>query len=82
MMDRIADDDHWEAEQTELRAETERRGREERAITPNAAHPAVAYSQRTTARASWGRSVLIIAALSALSWAAVILFVVATLSAL
>ena len=82
MMDRIVDDDHWEAEHTELRAEPERRGWEERATTPNAAHPAVAYSQRTTDTASWARSVLIIAALSALSWAAVILLVIAALSAL
>ena len=82
-MDIIAnDDDHREAERADLLAETERRGREERTTAPNAADPAVAYSQRTTATASWGRSVLIIAALSALSWVAVILLVIAVLSAL
>ena len=81
-MDRIADDDHWEAEHTELRAETERRGSKERATAPNAADPAVAYSQGTTATASWARSVLIIAALSALSWGVVVLLVIAALSAL
>ena len=82
MMDRIVDDDHREAERTELRAETERRGWKERATAPNAADPLVAYSQQTTATASWARSVLIIAALSALSWAVVILLVIAALSAL
>jgi hypothetical protein len=42
----------------------------------------VAYRQPATATASWQRSVLIIAALSALSWTAVILIVIAALSAL
>ena len=47
-------------------------------------HPeaGVAYAQRTTATASWQRSVLIIAALSAVAWAAVILIVIGALSTL
>jgi hypothetical protein len=45
-------------------------------------HDPAAYRQRTTATASWQRSVLVIAALSALSWAVVILIVIAALSAL
>jgi hypothetical protein len=45
-------------------------------------HDPAAYSQPATATASWQRSVLIIAALSALSWATVILIGIAALSAL
>jgi hypothetical protein len=44
--------------------------------------PAAAYRKRTTATASWQWSVLIIAALSAVAWAAVILIVIAALSIL
>lgn len=40
------------------------------------------YSERRTATASWQRSVLIIAALSTLCWAAVIFLVIELLSAL
>jgi hypothetical protein len=39
------------------------------------------YSERRTATASWQRSILIITGLSVLCWAAVILFVIALLSA-
>jgi len=49
---------------------------------PKVPNPWPDYSERRTATASWQRSVLIIATLSALSWAAVILFVIAALSAL
>jgi hypothetical protein len=45
-------------------------------------HDPAAYRQPATARISWQRSVLIIAVLSALSWAAVILTVITALSAL
>ena len=45
-------------------------------------HDPAAYRRPATATASWQRSVLIIAAFSALSWAAVILIVIAALSTL
>jgi hypothetical protein len=84
MMDIIAnDDDRWEPKRTDLLPETERRGwEEERATPPNVTDPAVVYRQPKTATARWQRSVLIIATLSALSWAAIILLVIAALSAL
>ena len=40
------------------------------------------YSERKTATARWQRSVVIIAALSALSWAALLLIVIGVISAL
>ena len=87
MTDFIANDDdgRWDADHAALFAETERRGWQDQGDRwpetgdPN---PAAAYRQRTTATASWQRSVLIIAALSAVAWAAVILIVIAALSTL
>jgi hypothetical protein len=43
---------------------------------------AATYRQKTTATASWQRSVLIIAALSGLAWSAVTLVIIVALSAL
>jgi len=88
MTDLIAhdDDSRWGRDREEFFTETERRDWENLSDRwPEANdHPeaGVAYAQRTTATASWQRSVLIIAALSAVAWAAVILIVIAALSIL
>ena len=88
MTDFIASDDdgRWDADRAALFAETEQRSWENHGDrwpdAKNGPDTAATYRQRTTATASWQRSVLIIAALSALSWAAVILIVIAALSAL
>jgi hypothetical protein len=87
MTDLIANDDdaRWGRDRDEFFAETEQRRWENQGDRwPEAKDPAptAPYTQRTTATASWQRSVLIIAALSALSWAAVIVIVIAALSTL
>ena len=88
MTDLIAhdDDSRWGRDREEFFTETERRDWENQSDRwPEANdHPeaGVAYAQRTTATASWQRSVLIIAALSALAWAGVSLVVIFALSAL
>jgi hypothetical protein len=89
MTDFIANDDdgRWDADRVALFAETEQRSWENhRDRWPEAnddAYPPASHRQpTTTATASWQRSVLIIAALSALAWAGVTLVVVAALSAL
>ena len=79
-----------DADRIAMKGEALRRNGEQRSWEHNADrwpeakddHDPAAYSQPATATASWQRSVLIIAALSALSWAAVILIVIAALSAL
>ncbi len=86
MTDFIANDneDRWGADRVQFFAETERRGCENQSdrwpVAKEHPDPVVAYSQRTTATER--RSILIIAVLSALSWAAVTLIVIAALSAL
>jgi hypothetical protein len=88
MTDLIANDDderRWGTDRAEFFVETEGRGWENRGDRwreAEDANPAGAYRQGTTATARFGRSILIIAALSTLSWAAVILVVIAALSAL
>ena len=87
MTDFIANDDdgRWDADRAALFAETEQRRWEnhgDRWPETGDPNPAAAYRQRTTATASWQRSVLIIAALSALAWAGVTLVVIVALSAL
>jgi hypothetical protein len=88
MTDFIASDDdgRWDADRAALFAETERRSWENHGDRwPEAKDDpdsAASYRQRTTATASWQRSVLIIAALSALAWAGVTLVVIVALSAL
>ena len=88
MTDFIANDDdgRWDADRAEFSAEAEQRGWEHHADRwPRAKDdpdPPAAYRQRTTATASWQRSVLIIAALSALAWMGVALIVLVALSAL
>ena len=88
MTDFIANDDdgRWDADRAALFAETEQRSWENHGDRwPEAnddADPAAAYRRTTTATTSWQRSVLIIAALSALAWGGVTLVVVAALSAL
>jgi hypothetical protein len=87
MTDLIANDDEgrWGTDRDAFFAETERRGWENQGDRwPEAKDPdpAAADTRRTTATASWQRSVLIIAALSALAWAGVILVVIVALSAL
>ena len=88
MTDFIANDneDRWGADRVQFFAETERRGCENQSdrwpVAKEHPDPVVAYSQRTTAAERFGRSILIIAVLSALSWAAVTLIVIAALSAL
>ena len=76
MTDFIANDDgRWDADRAEFFAETERHGWENQGHlwrVVDDTGPATAHTQRTTATERWGRSVLIMAALSALSWAAVI----------
>jgi hypothetical protein len=83
MTDIIADDDErrWDAERTGLVAERELDDAGDRSRVPNIPNPWPDYSERRTATASWQRSILIIAALSTFCWAAVILFVIALLSA-
>ena len=89
MTDFIANDDdgRWDADRVALFAETEQRSWENhRDRWPEAnddADPPASHRQPTmTATASWQRSVLIIAALSALVWAGVSLVVIFALSAL
>ena len=88
MTDFIASDDdgRWDANRAGLFAETEPRSWENHGDrwpeAKDGPDTAAAYRQRTTATARWQRSVLIIAALSALAWAAVILIVIAALFAL
>ena len=75
-------DNRWEADPTELSPETERARATEQSRRSIVTASPVACSPLTSAAAGWGRSVLIIAVLSVLSWAAVILIVIAALSAL
>jgi hypothetical protein len=88
MTDLIANDDEgrWGTDHDAFLDETERRGWENQGDRwPEAKDDldtAAAYRQRTTATASWQRSVLIIAAVSALAWAGVTLVVIVALSAL
>ena len=89
MTDFIANDDdgRWDADRVALFVETVQRSWENHGDRwPEAnddADPPASHSQRTTtATASWQRSVLIIAALSALVWAGVSLVVIFALSAL
>jgi hypothetical protein len=91
MKDFIANDadGRWDADRAALFAETEQRSWEDRnhgdrwPEAKNGPDPAASHRQQTTtATASWQRSVLIIAALSALAWAGVTLVIVAALSAL
>jgi hypothetical protein len=88
MTDLIVNDDdgRWDADRVTLFAETEQRSWENHGDrSPGAKDdpdPVAAYRQRRTATASWQRSVLIIAALSALAWAGVTLVVIVALSAL
>ena len=89
MTDFIANDDdgRWDADRAPLFAETEQRSWENhRDRWPEAnddADPPASHRQpTTTATASWQRSVLIIAALSALVWAGVSLVVIFALSPL
>ena len=88
MTDFIANDDdgRWDADRVALFAETEQRSWEnhgDRWPEANDADPLASHRQpTTTATASWQRSVLIIAALSALVWAGVSLVVIFALSAL
>jgi hypothetical protein len=88
MTDFIANDHdgRWDADRAALFAGTEQRSWENHGDRwPEAndeADPPASHGQRTTATASWQRSVLIIAALSALAWAGVTLVVIFALSAL
>jgi hypothetical protein len=89
MTDFIASDKEgrWDADRAEFSGEAEPPGSwEHRADRwPGAKddpNPPAAYRQRTTATASWQRSVLIIAALSTLTWTGVTVIVVVALSAL
>jgi hypothetical protein len=85
MTDIIANDDErrWAVDQAALPAEREWDDAGQRSGVPKVIpNPRPDYSERSTAAARWEWSILIIAALSALSWAAVILFVIAALSAL
>jgi hypothetical protein len=88
MTDFIANDDErrWDADRAEFSAEAEQRSWEHHADRwPGAKddpNPPAAHRQRTTATASWQRSLLIIAVLSALAWTGVTLIVVVALSAL
>ena len=87
MTDFIAtnDDRRWDADRAEFFVEAERCGWENRGDLWRVADStgrATAQTQQTTATERWGRSVLIIAALSALSWAVVIGIVIAALAAL
>ena len=88
MTDFIANDNdgRWDADRAEFSAETEQRGWEHHADhwpeAKEAPDPVATHRQRTTATASWQRSVLIIAALSALAWTGVTLIVIVALSAL
>ena len=64
-------------------AETELRGWEiqgDRLRAPTNPIPVAIYPQRRTATASWQRSILIITALSTLTWAAVVLVVIEALA--
>jgi hypothetical protein len=84
----IANDDEgrWDADRAAFFAETEQRSWENLGWDPwcVATHPdpVAAYPHRTTATARWARSILLIAALSALSWAVVMAIVIAALSTL
>ena len=88
MTDFIASDKEgrWDADRAEFSAEAEQRSEEHHAArwpeVKDCPDPRAAYRQRTTATASWQRSVLIIAALSALAWTGVTLIVIVALSAL
>jgi len=89
MTDFIANDDdgRWDADRVALFAETEQRSWENHRdrwpeANDDADQPASHRQPTTTATASWQRSVLIIAALSALVWAGVSLVVIFALSAL
>ena len=89
MADFLTNDDEGrcDADRAEFSAEAEPPRNWEHHAAPwsevkDCLHPAAAYRQRTTATASWQRSVLIIAALSALAWMGVALIVLVALSAL
>jgi hypothetical protein len=88
MTDLIANDNdgRWDTDRAEFSAETEQRSWEHHADRwPEAKDdpiPEATNCQRTTATASWQRSILIIAALSALAWAGIALVVIVALSTL
>jgi hypothetical protein len=85
MADIIANDEKhlWRlVQKTEPFAEPERRGSTQHRRLPNVPNRLPDYSERRTATASWQRSILIIAGLSALCWAAVIFLIIAIFSSL
>jgi hypothetical protein len=83
MTDFIAEDDEdrWSADRAECFAVTEQRAWDPQcgATRPD---PVAAYHQPTMATARWRRFILIVAAVSALSWAVVIGIVIAALAKL
>ena len=86
MTDLIANDheETWAADLSEMPSDRESRDSDESWHAPKR-HAALAWVpdpyERRTATARRGRAILIIAALSALSWAAVLLIVIAALYA-
>ena len=88
MTDLIANDNdgRWNTDRAEFSAEAEQRSWEHHTDPwPEAKDdliPEASNCQRTTATASWQRSILIIAALSALAWTGVTLIAIVALSAL
>jgi hypothetical protein len=81
MTDIIANDDDPSGDLAEPLAEPEWRGSKPHQRVPNVPDAAGHYSERKTATTSWQRSILIIAALSALCWAVVIFVLIAIFSA-
>jgi hypothetical protein len=81
MTDLIANDDEdcWGADHAEFFAATEQRGWDPWCVARRP-DPVAADHQPTTATGRWRRSILIIAAVSALSWAIVIGIVIAALA--
>jgi hypothetical protein len=73
------DDDRWGADRAECFAATEQCGWDPQcgATRPD---PVAAYNQPATATERWSRFILIVAAVSALSWAVVIGVVIAALA--
>ena len=83
MTDFIAkdDEDRWGADRAECFAVTEQRGWDPQCGATRA-DPIAADHQPTTATARWRRFILIVAVVSALSWAVVIGIVIAALAKL
>jgi hypothetical protein len=81
-MDIISNDIEGSQSLDRAEAETELRDWGDRWRAPTNPIPVAIYPQRRTATASWHRSVLIITALSTLSWVALVLIVIAALSEL